>query len=110
MERFAPRDSTAVEYVGYDRRSRELHVTYAGGREYLYRRVPPLVFHQLKAVDAAGGSIGQFVNWRVKPVYLDYSEVDEGPRPDQSRSPVGPARPDRRTHRQRQERPGAPPR
>ena len=104
MERFAPRDSSAVERLSYDHMRRELYIVYAGGREYLYRRVPQHVVRRLKEVDAAGESVGQFVNWRIKPIYTDFTEVGrghaQGTLPD-------PALPDRRTDRQRQDRPGA---
>ena len=78
MERFRPRDSSAVEQAGYDPARRELFIVYAGGREYLYRSVPPQVFRRLQAVEWAGESVGQFVNWRIKPIYADFSEVERG--------------------------------
>jgi hypothetical protein len=103
MERFAPRDSSAVERVSYDASRRELYVVYTGGREYVYRRTPPHVFERLKAVEVGGGSVGQFVNWRIKPIYTDVCEVGRGR--TQGASP-DPADPHRRTHRQRQDHPG----
>lgn len=105
MDYLAPRQSDAVELIGYDRLKRELYVTYAGGRRYVYRQVPPYVFRQLKAVEARGGSVGQYVNWRVKPVFFDYSEVRGG---DEAGSGRGSAADDRGADRQRQDRPGPP--
>ncbi len=103
MERFRPRDSSAVERVGYDHARRELYIVYAGGREYLYRRVPPHVFQRLQAAEASGESVGQFVNGRIKPIYTDFSEVGGG---RAQGNPPDPDHPHRRTHRQRQDRPG----
>ena len=100
MERFAPKDSSAVERAGYDHARRELYIVYSGGREYLYRGVPQHVFRRLKETDAAGDSIGQFVNWRIKPIYTDFTEVGRG---RASGGPSEPALPHRRTDRQRQD-------
>ena len=106
MERFKPRDSSAVERVGYDHPRRELYIVYAGGREYLYRGVPPHVFQRLQAVEASGESVGQFVNWRIKPIYTDFSELGRSFGGRAQGAPPDPAHPHRRTHRQRQDRPG----
>jgi len=57
--------SDAVEEVGYDPARRELRVVFAGGREYAYSRVPPEEVQALLGAE----SVGQFVNWRIKPVY-----------------------------------------
>jgi hypothetical protein len=102
-----PQRSKAVKLIVYDRPRRELHVTYAGGRRFLYRHVPPYVFRQLKAVEMRGESVGQFVNWRVKTIFFDYSQVSGDRRRDAPRSGIGPAVDDRRADRQRQDRAGA---
>ncbi len=57
--------SEAVEQVGYDPVRRALHVVYTGGREYAYYGVPT---DELEAL-AKADSVGQFVNWRIKPRY-----------------------------------------
>jgi hypothetical protein len=68
---FTPEDSTAVERAGYDPVRRELRVVFAGDREYAYLKVPPTVFEELRRAP----SVGQFVNWSVKPFYR-YREVE----------------------------------
>lgn len=40
-------------------------MVFAGGREYAYSRVPPEEVQALLGAE----SVGQFVNWRIKPVY-----------------------------------------
>jgi lysyl-tRNA synthetase class 2 len=58
-------ESTAVESVGYDARTRTLEVEYVGGGVYRYLDVPPRVHETLMRAD----SHGSFVNRRVKPYY-----------------------------------------
>jgi lysyl-tRNA synthetase class 2 len=58
-------ESTAVESVGYDARTRTLEVEYAGGGVYRYLGVPPRCYETLLRAE----SIGAFVNRRVKPYY-----------------------------------------
>jgi len=77
MEWFTPSDSTCVRRAGYDLTRRELHVVFETGREYVYRSVPPTVFRHMREIDVAGQSVGQFVNWVIKPVFRDYREVDD---------------------------------
>ncbi len=35
------------------------------------------VFRHLREVDRSGHSVGQFVNWVIKPVFRDWREVDD---------------------------------
>ena len=79
MEWFTPSDSTAVKRAGYDPARRELHIVYENDREYAYRRVPLTVFHHLLEIDRAGHSVGQFVNWVIKPIFREYREVEDNP-------------------------------
>jgi KTSC domain len=58
-------DSSAVESVGYDARSRTLEIKYAGGGVYRYFGVPPRAHELLLRAE----SIGAFVNRRIKPYY-----------------------------------------
>lgn len=58
-------ESSAVESVGYDIRTRTLEIEYAGGGVYRYLGVPPHVHATLMRAD----SHGAFVNRRVKPYY-----------------------------------------
>jgi hypothetical protein len=58
-------ESSAIESVGYDARTRTLEVEYAGGEVYRYLGVPPRVHETLMRAE----SHGAFVNRRVKPYY-----------------------------------------
>jgi hypothetical protein len=107
VDYLTPQRSKSVKLIGYDRPNRELFITYAGGRRFIYRNVPPYVFRQLKAVEARGDSVGQFVNWRVKTIFFDYSQISGDKRRDAPGSGVGRAFDDRGADRQRQDRPGA---
>ena len=75
MEWFTPSDSTCVRRAGYDGKRRELRIVYENGREYGYRDVPPRVFRDMVNIDRTGNSVGQFVNWVVKPIFRDCFEV-----------------------------------
>ncbi len=87
--------SEAVERFGYDGDACELHVMFAGGRHYAYGPVPENVFVDL----LTAGSVGRFVNAKIKP-YFASREV-EPPAPGPAGGPA-----DRRPDRQRQVRPG----
>jgi KTSC domain len=58
-------ESSAIESVGYNARTRTLEVEYVGGGVYRYLGVPPRVHETLMRAD----SHGTFVNRRVKPYY-----------------------------------------
>jgi len=58
-------ESSAVESVGYDPRTRTLEIEYAGGGVYRYFGVPPRAYVLLLRAD----SIGAYVNRRIKPYY-----------------------------------------
>ncbi len=77
MEWFTPADSSCVRRAAYDSRRRELHIVYENGRHYAYRDAPPRVFRDLVEIDRTGHSVGQFVNWVVKPILRDWFEVDD---------------------------------
>jgi hypothetical protein len=80
MEWFTPSDSACVRQAGYDVSRRELHIVYETGREYVYRSVPLMVFRQMQDIDRTGQSVGQFVNWVIKPIFRDCREVDDNQR------------------------------
>ncbi len=77
MEWFTPTDSTSVRRAGYDVARRELRIVYDNGREYAYSHVPPTVFRHMVDIDRTGHSVGQFVNWVIKPIYRDFREVGD---------------------------------
>jgi hypothetical protein len=57
--------STAIEHIGYDEATRELHVTFVGGGAYTYYQVPKQVYSALCAAPAKG----QFFNAWIKERY-----------------------------------------
>lgn len=60
-----PVESSAVESVGYDPRTRTLEVEYASGGVYRYVGVPLRAYELLLRAESIGG----YVNRRVKPYY-----------------------------------------
>lgn len=56
-------DSSAMEAVGYDPATRELHVQFVGGRLYAYLDVDESVFQELLMAD----SKGSYFNREIKP-------------------------------------------
>lgn len=60
-----PVESSAIESVGYDARSRTLEIEFAGGGVYRYFAVPERVHELLLRADSRGA----FVNRRIKPYY-----------------------------------------
>jgi KTSC domain len=58
-------ESSAIESVGYDARSRTLEVEFAGGGLYRYFGVPVRAYELLLRAD----SHGAYVNRRIKPYY-----------------------------------------
>jgi hypothetical protein len=57
--------STAIEHMGYDEATRELHVTFAGSGAYTYYEVPKQVYTAFRAAS----SKGQFLNAWIKDRY-----------------------------------------
>ena len=57
--------SSAVRAVRYHSERGELDVRFEDGKEYRYAGVPRSKFRHLLKSD----SIGQFVNWEIKPRY-----------------------------------------
>lgn len=58
-------ESSAIESVGYDARTRTLEVEFVGGGVYRYLGVPPREHETLMRA----GSLGEYVNRRIKPRY-----------------------------------------
>lgn len=57
--------SDAIVAVGYQRRSHTLAVQFRAGQVYLYRNVPPHVFHAL----VSAPSVGKYFNRYVRDQY-----------------------------------------
>ena len=60
-----PVESSAIESVGYDARTRTLEVEFVGGGVYRYLGVPPREHETLLRAE----SLGTYVNKRIKPRY-----------------------------------------
>jgi hypothetical protein len=61
--------SAAVKQARYDPEQAVLDLWYAAGDRYSYFDVPAAVYGELLAIEAAGQSVGEFVNRRIKPSY-----------------------------------------
>jgi hypothetical protein len=77
--------STAVRTVSYDPERRVLDIRYAEGDRYSYVDVPVETYRALLQVHRQGGSLGRFVNARIKPHHphrLDVARRRFRPRAD----------------------------
>jgi hypothetical protein len=63
-------DSEAITDVEYEEETRELDVTFTGGRIYRYFDVPPETHADFMNAE----SMGAFLNQRIKPVF-SFAEV-----------------------------------
>ena len=71
MPRMHRVDSTSIEAIGYDRRTRELYVRFLeSGHTYVYRGVEDGVFEKFLSV----GSKGNYFNREIKGEY-PYDQV-----------------------------------
>lgn len=69
MPRMHRVDSTSVEAIGYDRRTRELYVRFLeSGQTYVYRGVEDEVFEKF----LRAGSKGNYFNREIKGAYSYY--------------------------------------
>lgn len=60
-----PVTSSMVTHVGYDPETRELHLTYKGGKVYKHAAVPPEVHQALMT----SPSMGKHINANIKGRY-----------------------------------------
>ncbi len=54
-------DSTAIQAVGYDARTRRLEVLFKSGHTYCYVDVPPEVYERLLTADSKGSYLQGYV-------------------------------------------------
>jgi hypothetical protein len=64
------RESSSIAVAVYDEKHHKLRLQFRPGGIYDYRNVPSRVIDE--AIEAS--SLGQFVNWRIKP-YYEYKKV-----------------------------------
>ncbi len=53
--------SSNIKAVGYDRETREMHVTFHSGATYVYEDVPPDTHAELMDAPSTGGYLNQVV-------------------------------------------------
>jgi KTSC domain len=61
-------ESSMIQAVGYDPKTRLLEVVFNSGRAYCYEDVPPKVYKELMAAD----SKGQYLRSEIMGVYPDH--------------------------------------
>jgi len=69
-----PQSGTTI-YADYLEDKQILEVAFTGGKTYQYYGVDNLIWEEYKQVILSGGSSGQFVNYKIKPIYLNYKQV-----------------------------------
>ncbi|WP_207422946.1 KTSC domain-containing protein [Desertivirga brevis] len=73
-EKIATPLSGTTVYVDYSKEKKTLEVAFYPQKIYHYYQVDEDLWENYKAAIAAGESSGQFVNFKVKPLY-NYSQV-----------------------------------
>ena len=68
MGKLIPVESSMIQAVGYDSKTRTLEVVFNSGRTYCYEGVPAKVYKALLAAD----SKGRFMRSEIIDVYPDY--------------------------------------
>ena len=68
MAKLIPVESSMIQAVGYDPKSRILEVVFNSGRTYCYEGVPPKVYKGLMAAD----SKGQYMRAEIIDMYPTY--------------------------------------
>jgi hypothetical protein len=68
MAQLVPVESSMIQAVGYDPKTRILEVVFNSGQTYCYGDVPPEVHQELMAAD----SKGQYMRAAIIGVYPDY--------------------------------------
>jgi hypothetical protein len=68
MAKLIPVESSMIQAVGYDAKTRQLEVLFNSGQTYCYEGVPQEVYDGLMAAD----SKGQYMRAAIIDVYPDY--------------------------------------
>lgn len=68
MATLIPVESSMIQAVGYDPKTRILEIVFNNGQTYGYEGVPPQVYKELMAAD----SKGQYLRSAIIGVYPDY--------------------------------------
>src|SRR5215813_9173789 len=68
MAKLIPVESSMIQAVGYDPKTRILEVVFNSGQTYCYEDVPPEVHQELMAAD----SKGRYMRAAIIDVYSDY--------------------------------------
>jgi hypothetical protein len=54
MAKLIPVESSMIQAVGYDSKTRTLEVVFNSGRAYCYEGVPPKIYKELMAAESKG--------------------------------------------------------
>ena len=68
MAKLTPVESSMIQAVGYDAKTRTLEVIFNSGQTYCYEDVPPKIYKGLMAAD----SKGRYMRAEIIDVYPDY--------------------------------------
>jgi len=68
MAKLVPVESSMIQAVGYDAKTRTLEVLFNSGRIYGYEGVPPKVYEELMAAD----SKGSYMRSEIIDMYSEY--------------------------------------
>ncbi|MCI0486401.1 MAG: KTSC domain-containing protein [Blastocatellia bacterium] len=68
MGKLIPVESSMIQAVGYDSKTRVLEVMFNSGQTYCYEGVPPKVYKELMAAE----SKGRYMRAEIIDVYPDY--------------------------------------
>jgi hypothetical protein len=65
MAKLVPVESSMIQAVGYDPKTRTLEVVFNSGQTYCYEDVPPEVHQELMAADSKGQYMRAAIIWGV---------------------------------------------
>ena len=68
MSKMIPVESSMIQAVGYDSKTRMLEVLFNSGRIYCYEGVPPKIYKELMAAE----SKGRYMRSEIINVFPDY--------------------------------------
>jgi len=68
-------DSATTSKIDYSAKRRILEVEYSNGKIYHYHHVEPEIWDLYRKTVLSGGSSGQFVNYVIKPKYLEFERI-----------------------------------
>ena len=76
MSKLIPVESSMIQAVGYDSKTRVLEVVFNSGRTYCYEGVPPKIYKELMAAE----SKGRYMRSEIIDMYPDHPVSRRGRR------------------------------